>query len=200
MSAPPYMTVYIAEWTADVQGLSCEQDGAYWRLVRALWRAGGKLPNKPEKLAMICGLSLRRWQEIGPDVIALFIIRGGSLTHKRVTKERRKYDAKILKSRGAAKASHSEKSKRNKQKSSADAANPQLRKPCQQEPEPEKGNDVLTGQIITLPRAEPRLLPEGSSLGALDDEQSSWPHKPLPREELRKLAVGLVDELRGKRP
>jgi len=87
MSAPPYMPVFIADYTADVQSLSCEQDGAYWRLLRAMWRAGGVLPNTPRKLALICGLTEARWAKISDDVLELFIIVGDDLTHGRLAVE-----------------------------------------------------------------------------------------------------------------
>lgn len=84
MAAPPYMTVWIADWTADTQHLSCEQDGAYWRLVRAMWRAHGYLPNNPRKLSQIAGVSLKKWNTIGDDVLDFFEVEGDHLIHKRV--------------------------------------------------------------------------------------------------------------------
>jgi len=171
MSAPPYMTVYIAEWTAGVQDLTCEQDGAYWRLVRAMWTAGGKLPNRADKLARICGLADDRWAEIGPDVLAFFVVRGGALTHKRIAKERRRYDAKIEQARAAAKASHSEKSKRNRNVASADAAIPHLRKACQLELEPDSKNSVPSEQRVLRGGAKPRLAADGGAAVAPDDEE-----------------------------
>lgn len=81
------MPVYIAEYTADVQALTCEQDGAYWRLLRAMWRAHGSLPNDQKKLALIVGLSDERWAEIGGDVLDLFKVQGSSIKHLRLLAE-----------------------------------------------------------------------------------------------------------------
>lgn len=97
MSAPPYMKLYVADWTADTTHLSCEQDGAYGRLVRAMWRAGGSLKNDPQRLANICGLTLDRWLEIGADVLELFDSKGEAITHKRVKKEAKKYRDTVAK-------------------------------------------------------------------------------------------------------
>ncbi len=91
MSAPPYMKLYVAEWTADTQHLTCEQDGAYGRLVRAMWRAEGSLPADPVLLARIAGLEPRRWREISPQVLELFTLKDGKLAHKRLAKEAKKY-------------------------------------------------------------------------------------------------------------
>lgn len=81
MASPPYMTVWVADWTADTQHLSCEQDGAYWRLIRAMWRAHGFLPNEPAKLAHVVGLSTKKWLAISDDVLDFFEVDGDHLTH-----------------------------------------------------------------------------------------------------------------------
>ena len=85
MAAPPYMQVWIADWTADVQHLSCEQDGAYWRLIRAMWRNHGSLQNDPRKLAHIAGLSPKKWASICDDVLAFFDADGDVLRHGKLT-------------------------------------------------------------------------------------------------------------------
>lgn len=97
MSAPPYMKLYVAEWTADTQALTCEQDGAYGRLIRSMWRAGGALSADPVKLARIVGLSEKRWSEIGSDVLKLFVRKRGLLSHKRVRLEAKKYKETVAK-------------------------------------------------------------------------------------------------------
>ena len=85
MAAPPYMQVWIADWTADVQHLSCEQDGAYWRLIRAMWRNHGSLQNDARKLAHIAGLSPKKWAAICDDVLAFFEVDGDFLRHGKLT-------------------------------------------------------------------------------------------------------------------
>ena len=91
MSAPPYMKLYVAEWTADTQHLTCEQDGAYGRLVRALWRSGGEMEATPDQLARIVGMDPKAWARIAPDVLRLFRFDGGTMSHKRLQKEAKKY-------------------------------------------------------------------------------------------------------------
>jgi len=131
------MSVYIADYTADVQALTCEQDGAYWRLLRAMWRAKGKLPNNPQKLATITGLPLERWLEIGPDVVALFQRRGGSLTHKRVTLELNKVATKSEVRSEAGKRGAVQKARKNSPVAQAIASGLPKQTPSISEPESE---------------------------------------------------------------
>lgn len=85
MAAPPYMQVWVADWTADVQSLSCEQDGAYWRLIRAMWRNHGRLVNDEAQLARIVGLSVKKWRVHAPVVLAFFRVVDGDLVHGKLT-------------------------------------------------------------------------------------------------------------------
>lgn len=103
MSAPPYMNVYIADYTADVQDLTCEQDGAYWRLLRSMWRKHGYLPKDPLKLALICGLTLEKWVEVAPHVLPLFVDCGNALSHRRLMTELQSASAKFTTKKEAGK-------------------------------------------------------------------------------------------------
>lgn len=160
MSAPPYMMLYVADYTADVQDLTCEQDGAYWRLLRAMWRAGGTLPNRPDKLARICGLTDERWGEIGPDVMELFQHDGGAITHKRlfaeITAAKAKADAK---SRGG-KASASAKANKNNDKGLNKTPTKGQVPARASEPEPDS-------KVILFPEAIERTLPLLNDLPAV---------------------------------
>jgi hypothetical protein len=79
------MSVWVADWTADTQHLTCEQDGAYWRLIRALWRAHGVLKNDERHLATIVGLSVKKWRAISADVLAFFEVDESSIQHEKLT-------------------------------------------------------------------------------------------------------------------
>ena len=121
MTAPPYMKLFVAEWTADTQHLTCEQDGAYFRLVRALWRAGGEMAATPDQLARIVGVEPRHWAQIGPAVMALFHVKAGVITHKRLKKEAAKYRETVA-ARAEAGRKGGVQSGVNRRKSKADSA------------------------------------------------------------------------------
>lgn len=121
MASPPFMQLFVALWTSEVQHLTCEQDGAYFRLIRAMWTAGGALPNVHRKLATICGLSEDRWAEIGPDVLEFFQRRGGTLTHKKVSEQLAVASAKKSSRMRAGKLGGLAKARKNKEKAVANA-------------------------------------------------------------------------------
>ncbi len=128
------MQVYVADYTADVQHLSCEQDGAYWRILRAMWRAGGALPNDPRKLANICGVSAARWAKISPDVMALLSVEDGLLTQKRLGVEIEKANRKSKKRSEAGKLGAEARALKNNETPQANAE-PLLKHSPEPEPE-----------------------------------------------------------------
>ena len=90
MSATPFMPLYVADYLGDTQHLSVEQHGAYLLLLMAMWRAGGRLPSDPSKLARIVRLSTTKWLRIADDVMAFFDLDDGEITQKRLTVEHEK--------------------------------------------------------------------------------------------------------------
>jgi len=105
MSAPPYMQLYIADYLADTTHLTTVEHGAYLLLLMALWRAGGKLPKDPAKLARIARLSPAEWAKVEAVVMDFFTVRGGHVTQKRATKELARYQATVEGRKTAGKAS-----------------------------------------------------------------------------------------------
>lgn len=91
------MQLYVADYMADTRHLTCEQDGAYMRLLMAMWRSGGSLSADAAKLARICGLTATRWTKISPDVMAFFDLAEGLITQGRLTKEIKKAEEKSSK-------------------------------------------------------------------------------------------------------
>ena len=77
------MPFYTDAYLADTTHLTVSEHGAYLLLLMAMWRAGGKLPNTPEKLAAIAGCTPAEWKKIAPVVMGFFKGQGGSITHKR---------------------------------------------------------------------------------------------------------------------
>jgi uncharacterized protein YdaU (DUF1376 family) len=104
------MPVYVGDWDADTRDLSCEEDGAYWRLVRHYWRRGAP-PNDDDVLATIVGVTPRVWRRMRPKLAVFFKIgrgRQGRWVHARVehvlrtSKERKRLNTE--RARAAAKA------------------------------------------------------------------------------------------------
>lgn len=87
--AMPWLPMYVDDYNHDTEDLTCEQDGAYWRLLRKCW-IRGSLPDDDDKLAQICGVTKTRWmRHIAPAVRPFFMPAGpGKITQKRLEKER----------------------------------------------------------------------------------------------------------------
>jgi len=116
VSAPPYMKLYIADYLADTTHLSRDEHGAYLLLLMALWRAGGKLPRDPGKLAKIARCSPREWEKIGPTIMEFFRVTGGAITQKRASEEIAKYERVVKGSEKAGKASAEKRANKNNKK------------------------------------------------------------------------------------
>lgn len=101
MSERPWMPVYVGDYETDTNHLTCEEDGAYWRLLRKMWVEHGRLPNIETTLARVCGLTVKRWRKIAPAVMPFFTIVDGYLEQKRVSEELDKAHA-ISRKRSAA--------------------------------------------------------------------------------------------------
>lgn len=90
MTNTPFMQLYIADYLADTQHLTTEQNGAYLLLLMTMWRAGGSLPNDEKKLARIARVSLKRWHMIANEVMEFFDVDGDVITQKRLVEELQK--------------------------------------------------------------------------------------------------------------
>lgn len=74
----------VARYTTDTNHLTCEQDGAYWRILRKMWTEGGVIPNDERTLSRVCGLSLKRWRAICGPILAMLLVVKEGLTQKRL--------------------------------------------------------------------------------------------------------------------
>lgn len=86
-----WMPLYVQDYNESTDHLTCEQDGAYGRLLRRMW-VRGDLPNDDGYLARICGVTRTRWiRRISPAIMPLmFITDDGAISQKRLQKEREK--------------------------------------------------------------------------------------------------------------
>lgn len=159
------MNVYIADYTADVQDLTCEQDGAYWRLLRSMWRKHGYLPKDPLKLALICGLTLEKWVEVAPHILPLFVDCGNALSHRRLMAELHAASAKFSTKKQAGKRGGIAKSRNHKAKLAS------------------KTTLLLGDTRARLLEPEPELTLEGSNLG-LSPPTESGVNSPNPSSKI----------------
>lgn len=81
-----WMPLYTGDWDSDTADLSCEEDGAYGRLVRSYWR-NGPPANDDAILARIVRMDLRAWKKLRPRIERFFQITDGVWRQKRVDAE-----------------------------------------------------------------------------------------------------------------
>lgn len=88
MSAKPdlWMPLYIADYLADTQDLSCEEHGAYLLLLMAAWMRAGRLPGDDRKLANIARCSAQQWKR-ARGVMAYFKREGDEYIQPRLMAE-----------------------------------------------------------------------------------------------------------------
>jgi uncharacterized protein YdaU (DUF1376 family) len=115
------MQFYVGDFLASTLHLSLEQKGAYALVMFGMWNAGGSLPNDPAKLARVCGVTLKRWCHISPEILEFFDSDGDQLTQKRLAAEYRKGLEIIQKRSTAGKLGNSAKSLKSNNPTSANA-------------------------------------------------------------------------------
>lgn len=126
MSNMPFMPLYIDNYVGDTQHLSTEQHGAYMLLLMAMWKAGGRLPSDPAKLARIARLPRAKWVKIADDLLAFFDEAGGEITQKRLVSELQKASEKHAKRVDAGSRGGTAKALKEKEMTTSNA----IAKPC----------------------------------------------------------------------
>src|SRR5262245_20762414 len=87
---PIWRKVNVAEAVADTAHLTPDECAAYQRLQWAMWRQNGELPNDPEKLQRLTGISRHRWPQVCGTVGTAFNnVEGGKIESKMVKAELR---------------------------------------------------------------------------------------------------------------
>ena len=85
MAELPIMPLKTDALVADTSHMTPEEFGAYMRLLLAMWRHGGRIPDDAAELAQIVGLSPLRWRKIAEKVMRPMTKSGGILSQKRLT-------------------------------------------------------------------------------------------------------------------
>lgn len=188
MSATPFMQFYVADYLGDTQHLTTEQHGAYLLLLMAMWRAEGRLPNDPSKLARIARVSLRRWHILAGELMAFFEVDGSDITQKRLTEERQKAVSISEKRSVSGKLGVLAKSLKNNEMAQANASD--LLKHSQI-PEPEGSSDNSENIINVVPAGagsppDDRYAFQGETIRLSAKDLEAWrrafPHLSLEAE------------------
>jgi uncharacterized protein YdaU (DUF1376 family) len=77
-----WMPMYWREFLATTQHLTCEEKGAYGQLIAHYWLRGGPLPDDDERLALMVGLTRRKWRKMRAVIAVFFQIKTGLWHHK----------------------------------------------------------------------------------------------------------------------
>lgn len=84
--ANTWMPLYVGDYLADTQRLTCEQHGAYLLLIMDYWR-NGPPPDDDEILAQIVKLDKAKWRKSRGVLSRMFNVENGIWKHKRIDAE-----------------------------------------------------------------------------------------------------------------
>lgn len=85
MAELPIMPLKTDALISDTSHMSPEEFGVYVRILCAMWRHGARLPDSPEELARIGGVTLNRWKAMAERVLRPMSVGGGFIMQKRMT-------------------------------------------------------------------------------------------------------------------
>ncbi len=80
------MPIWIGDYLADTQRLTCEQHGAYLLMIFDYWR-NGPPPDDDDVLRSIVKLDAKAWAKHRPVLERMFQVRDGSWHHRRIDRE-----------------------------------------------------------------------------------------------------------------
>jgi len=91
----PYMPFWVNDYRTDreVRLMTYEEKGLYIDIILELW-IEGSLPQETKELALIFNANPKRFERIFSKISKKFVFKDGFITHKRVTKERLKFQIK----------------------------------------------------------------------------------------------------------
>lgn len=89
MAEFPAIPFWTDAYIADTQHLTNEEHGVYVRLLMSAWRSPGcALPNDDKRLAIMVGVTMKKWAALKPTVMAFWTLEDGLWRQKRLTRER----------------------------------------------------------------------------------------------------------------
>jgi uncharacterized protein YdaU (DUF1376 family) len=202
------MKLYIADYLADTTHLTRDEHGAYLLLLMALWRAGGKLPRDPAKLARITKCTAAEWEGIAPVVMEFFKVSGGSITQKRASKEIAKYQGVVKGSKSAGKASAAKRANKNNGQAPTDVEKRFNENPTNQNQNQNHSEEVAIATFVgsakpmpTQPEliadegpspAKPRFTPTKAELDAIWEITPKLGRERSSRKDLERALVAAM--------
>lgn len=87
MPAPPYIRIFHETFCQETNGLTMEEQGAYLRLLFALWRAGGRIVHDDTLIAKSLPINANKWYKIKPALMPFFHDEDGYLSHENLAAE-----------------------------------------------------------------------------------------------------------------
>lgn len=191
-----WMPLYVGDWDGDTAHLSCEEDGAYGRLVRWYWR-NGPPPDDDEIIGRIVRMPVTRWRKVRRVVALFFVIADGRWTHNRVEAELAAWADKkrgfVERARAAGIARATKAGQKMKPQASRKLAASSRQAQLELSPSP----SAPTGEVIdTSPRRgrEAPLLPDEGQAALTPAERDE-----LERSEARGVQGPGVERLRRRR-
>ena len=101
----PALPLWTDAYIADTAHLTNEEHGVYLRLLMFAWRTPGcALPDDDRRLALMVGVTPKKWASMRPIVSTFWTIEGGTWTQKRLTAERKKVEGRSNAGRAGAEA------------------------------------------------------------------------------------------------
>ena len=93
MAKTPKLTFWTDAYLTDTLHLSTEEHGAYFLLLLAAWQQKScSLPNNDRKLAAVCRMSTRKWNQIKDTILEFWTVEDGRIYNSKLSKERAYYD------------------------------------------------------------------------------------------------------------
>lgn len=85
MAELPILPIKTDALLADTTHMSAEEFGVYCRILFVMWRHGAKLKDDDGEMAIIGGITLKRWLTIKEKVMRPMTIAGGLVSQGRLT-------------------------------------------------------------------------------------------------------------------
>jgi uncharacterized protein YdaU (DUF1376 family) len=93
--SPLWMRIHVAEFLSRTTDLTCEQFGAFMRLMLTMFLHDGSLPSDDAKLSRIVQAPPSRWAKVWAAIKPLFTLQGDTITSELVQVELANAHAKI---------------------------------------------------------------------------------------------------------